>query len=125
MKKLATWCFTNKRTVIVAWVIAAVGLIAIESSTGSAYSNNFTLPNTGSFNAIKLLQHNAPKVSGDSDQIVISSTAGKLTDPAVRTRVQALLAKVATLPDVGGVASPYVIKKQIAPGGTIGFATVT
>ncbi|MHB8694139.1 MAG: MMPL family transporter, partial [Solirubrobacteraceae bacterium] len=42
-----------------------------------------------------------------------------------RTRVQALLAKVATLPDVGGVASPYVIKKQIAPGGTIGFATVT
>ena len=85
MRTLARWCFRHKWVVIAAWVIAAIGLNAIESGVGSAYSDNFKLPHTDSFDAVTLLQHNVPKASGDTDQIVIASSSGRLTDPAWRS----------------------------------------
>jgi len=49
---------------------------------GSAFTDNFKLPKTESFDAIRLLQRNAPKASGETDQIVISVKQGHVTDPA-------------------------------------------
>src|ERR1700756_562603 len=121
MTKIARFCFTNKWLVIVAWIVVAAGLIGIESSAGSAYSNNFTLPNTQSFNAYKLLLHNAPTIRGDKDQIVFRAKSGTLASPQVHGAVAALLTKVKQLPDVGAVGAPLGVSKD----GTIGYATVT
>ncbi len=125
MRTLARWCFTHRRTVVLAWVVALLGLTAIHSAAGSGYSDNFKLPHTESFDAVRLLQKNAPKVSGDTDQVVIATHTGRLIDPAVRARVRSVLASVARSPHVTGVVSPYVGSHQIAPSGQIGFATVT
>ncbi len=127
MRTLARWCFVHRRIVIAAWIVALIGITALHSGIGSGYSDNFKLPHTDSFDAVRLLQTNAPKASGDTDQIVIATSQGRLTDPAVRARVQALLAKVATTPHVTHIASPYAIggAKQISPSGQIGFANVT
>ena len=61
---------------------------------------------TQSFEALTLLERSAPKASGDVEQIVLAVDHGRVTDPAVRARAQAMLARVAALPRcrVGRVA---------------------
>ena len=111
-----------------AWLGAAiVGVTALHGAVGSSYSDNFKLPHTQSFDAIRLLQRNAPKASGDTDQLVIGARQGKVTDPAIRAKAQALFAQVAELPHVSSVASPYAPtgKAQISPNGDVAFANVT
>src|SRR6266700_2262369 len=100
MRTLARWCFVHRRIVVIAWFAALIGMTALHSAAGSAYSDNFKLPHTESFDAVRLLQRNAPKASGDTDQVVIATKAGRLTDPATRARVQSVLAKIASSPHV-------------------------
>jgi RND superfamily putative drug exporter len=127
MRKLATWCFRHRLLTVIAWVVALAGLTAIHTAAGSAYTDNFKLPHTGSFDAIRLLQRSTPRASGETDQLVIGVTHGKVTDPAVRGRAEQLFAKVAKVPDVATVASPYTpaASKQIAPDGQVAFANIT
>jgi RND superfamily putative drug exporter len=127
MRTLARWCFRHKFVTVVSWFAVLIGLTAIHSAAGSAYTDNFKLPKTESFDAIRLLQRNAPKQSGETDQIVIAVNQGRVTDPAVKTRVDQLLAQIATVPHISGVASPYApgAGRQIAPSGQIAFANVT
>ncbi len=50
-----------------------------------------------------------------------------MTDPAVRARAQATLARIAALPEVASFASPYAAggTAQIAPSAQVAFANVT
>ena len=127
MRALAGWCFTHRRIVVAAWIAALIGLTGISQSVGSTYKDSFSLPGTQSFEALTLLQHAAPAASGDREQIVVAVEHGKVTDPAVRARVDAMLARVAALGDVSSVASPYgsAGAAQISSSGRIAFANVT
>lgn len=64
--------------------------------------------------------------SGDSDQIVLQARTGTLLRPAIEARVTTMLARVAALPRVDSVISPFgsAGSDQLAKGDTIGFATV-
>jgi RND superfamily putative drug exporter len=126
VRTLARWCFRHKVIVIATWIVSLVALTAIHSAAGSAFTDNFKLPKTESFDAIRLLQRNAPKASGETDQIVIAVAHGSITDPAVRARVQKVLGQVARVPHISSVNSPYApgAAKQIAPSGQIAFANV-
>jgi RND superfamily putative drug exporter len=127
LRNLARWCFTHRRIVLLLWVASLIGLTVIHAAAGSAYSDNFDLSGTQSFDALHLLQRAAPKASGDTDQIVIATDKGRITDQAVRTQVEAMLANVARLPHVSEIASPYgpTGAAQISKSGEIGFANVT
>ncbi len=127
MRRLAKWCFTHRVVVLVAWVAAVAGANAFEAAVGSAYTDNFKLPHTESFDAVSLLQRNVPKASGDSDQIVIAVKTGRVTDPGPRARTQALLAALAGQPHVSSVGSPFAGAgaHQISPSGRVAFANVT
>ncbi len=126
MRRLASWSFNHRRIVVGASVAAFVISFVITRSVGTGYSNNFTLPSTESTQALELLQAAAPQQSGDSEQIVIGTSGGKVTDPSVEKRMQAMLARVAELPHVVGVVSPYAPEgsAQVSPDGTVAFATV-
>jgi putative drug exporter of the RND superfamily len=71
-----------------------------------------------------VLQANYPAQAGDSDQIVVQATQGTLRSPAAETAVASMLARVAKLPYVRSVTSPYGPGGQISKDGTIGLATV-
>ncbi|WP_249011083.1 MMPL family transporter [Conexibacter sp. DBS9H8] len=103
-----------------------IGFAAIAQSVGSAYKNSFSLKGTQSFEALALLQRAAPRAAGDVEQVVFSVAHGAITDPAARTRVQALLARIGALPEVSSVASPFAAGNaaQISSSGRIGFANV-
>ncbi|HET8978142.1 MAG TPA: MMPL family transporter [Solirubrobacteraceae bacterium] len=127
MRKLARWCFRHRFLTIALWLAVLVGLNGLHSLTGSAYTDNFKLSKTGSFQAMQLLARADPRASGETDQLVIAVSHGRVTDPAVRARAQRLFTRVAALPYVARVSSPYTAAtaRQIAPGQTIAFANVT
>src|SRR5947209_14478999 len=127
MRRLATWCVRHHWLTVASWIVALVALVAIHSGAGSAYTDNFKLPHTGSFDAIRLLQKSSPRSSGETDQLVIAVKQGRVTDPQTRAQAQAVFAKVAALSYVAGVGSPYTAAgaRQIAPSGQVAFANVT
>ena len=55
MRALARWCFTHRRLVVAAWVVALVALTAIHSAAGSNYRDSFCLHGTDSFDVFNFL----------------------------------------------------------------------
>lgn len=127
MRNVASWCFRHRWVALGGWVAALVALVAIHGAAGSAYTDNFKLPHTGSFDAVRLLQKASPHQSGETDQLVIGVDHGKVTDPAVVARANEVFAKVEQNPNVAKVVSPFTpeTSHQIAPGGQVAFANVT
>jgi RND superfamily putative drug exporter len=117
---------THRLAVIAAWIVVLVGTVFIQSSTGSNYSSGNSLSGTQSATAQNLLKQASPAAAGDSEQIVFATHGGSVTAPATRAQVQPMLARVAQLPNVASVTSPYTSagSKQISRDGTVAFATV-
>jgi putative drug exporter of the RND superfamily len=125
MVNIARWTMAHRRTVVVAWIVAVVGIFAVSSSVGKKTASSFTLPGTGSQQAVDLLQSKFPAQAGDADQIVLQARTGTLTDAADRSAIESMLARVGRLPHVTNVVSPYAPGQHaISRDGTIGFATV-
>jgi putative drug exporter of the RND superfamily len=127
MRSVAGWSVRHRRLVVTGWLVALIGLVALSQSLGSSYKDGLSLKGTQSFEAQTLLTKAAPKASGDREQIVVAVSKGKLTDPAVRHRVQAMLTRVAEVPYVASVTSPYSSSgsAQTSSSGQIAFANVT
>lgn len=124
MTTVARWCFSHRRLVLAAWIVALIVVSGISRSAGSSYSNNFSFPATDSGRAESIVKANFRSQSGDSDQIVVQARQGTLTDPAAKGAVTEMLASVKKLPFVTGVTSPYDRGGLISRDGTIGLATV-
>ena len=106
LARIARWCAGHRKTVLVTWIVALVGISALSSAVGTNYANNSSSGNTDSQRATDLLKRDFPTQAGDSDQIVLHARAGRITDPAIRSRVAPVLARVAQIPHVTGVVSP-------------------
>src|SRR4051794_1715083 len=125
MLRIARWTMAHRRIVVAGWIVAAVGIFAISSSVGKKTASSFTLPGTGSQQAVNLLQSRFPSQAGDTDQVVFHARSGKLTAAADRAAVAQVLSRVSRLPHVSAVVSPYATGADaIARDGTIAFATV-
>jgi RND superfamily putative drug exporter len=118
---------THRRIVIVVWLVVLVGSLGgLSSGLGNHFSDNSSLPGTGSQHASDLLRSRFPAQAGDTDQVVFHARTGRLNDPSVRAPIEAMLSRVARLPHVTSVISPYQPgTRSISPNGTTAFATVT
>jgi RND superfamily putative drug exporter len=128
MRTLAGWCVRHRRLVLIIWAIVLILSLGMVKSVGSAYSNSFSFPNTESTDAIKLLQASAPKVSGDTEQIVFATSGGyKVTDPSVEAHHRKMISKIEALPHVAPVTSPYsaAAANDINADKTVAFISVT
>ena len=89
MRALAKWCFGHKWIVLAVWIVAVAGANALEQSAGSAYSDNFRLPHTDSFDAVRLLAaQRGQRSPATPSTVVLGVRSGHVTDPAVRARVR-------------------------------------
>jgi putative drug exporter of the RND superfamily len=123
---IARWCFRHRFLVIATWVIVLIGLGALAQGVKSNYDNSFSLPGTDSTTAQQLLAKAVPAQAGDSDTIVWQVSKGTVRDPAVTTKVSAVLRQISTMPEVAAVSSPYGPHgaAQISRDGRIAYATV-
>jgi RND superfamily putative drug exporter len=128
MARWARWCFTRRRTVVAAWLLALAAVAVASVAAGSSFNSNLSLPGTDSQAAATLLTQNFPAAAGEGDQVVIQASHGTTIQSApVQSAVTAALAKVAKVPGIANVASPYAKNgaAQISRSGTIAFARVT
>ena len=125
MRSLARWCFKHRRIVVVAWLAALFGVTAIHSGVGSGYSDNFKLPHTESFDAVRLLQRNAPQGLGRHRSDRVRARSGKVTDPATARacRGTARQCRRGAPRDVRQLPVRAVGANQISPSGQIGSRT--
>src|ERR1700733_1357620 len=126
MAKIARWCFRRRFLVITLWVVALAGLAVLSQAVKSDYNDSFSLPGTGSTTAQQLLAKAIPAQSGDSDTIVWRVSAGTVRAPAIESRMTGPLNRIAAMPEVAVVASPYGPHgaAQISKDGRIAYATV-
>jgi len=115
------------RRVAIGWIVLLVVAMGASRAAKPHYVNNLSLPGTDSQRANDLLRHDFPAQSGDADQIVVHTTSGRVTDADVRARVVPVFARVARLPHVTGVVSPYASghARAVSADGRTAFATVS
>jgi RND superfamily putative drug exporter len=120
-------CFRHRYVVLAVWILALVGLAAIGSAAPAKYDNTFSVPGSDSAAALALLQEGFPARSGEQDTIVWHASQGTVRDPEVRRAMSAALARIATLPEVAAVSSPYVTggATQVSTDGRTAYAPVT
>jgi putative drug exporter of the RND superfamily len=125
--RVARWCVTHRLRTLTAWIIVLVAVGAVSSAIGARHGTQFTLKGTESQQAQDLLTRDFPAQSGDQDQIVFAAHGAAITDPAVRARIAADLARIEKLPHVDSVARPFAPggAGAISRDGRIAFATVT
>jgi RND superfamily putative drug exporter len=116
----------HRRQVILGWLATAIAVTAIAGAVGRQYANNFSLPGTDSQRAVNLLQSRFPAQSGDLEQVVWHVSSGTVSDASTKAAIEPLLAKIATLPHVTYVVSPYGAKgsQQVSANRQTAFATV-
>src|SRR5258708_3865665 len=126
MTALARWCFTRRAWILVAWLALLVILGVAGRAAGAVYSDSLTLPGTGSTTALTILEKAFPGHAGAQDTIVWRAGSGSVDARAVRTRITAMLGKVAAAPAVASVISPYSAggAAQVSRNGQIAYATV-
>ena len=112
--------FAYRRPRLVLAVAAAflVSLAALWSFVGEPFSDSFSIPGSESQELFTLLEDRFPAEAGDTATVVVQAEDG-LSDPAVSTRIDALRAGLAELPDVVSVSSPYETFGAISPDDTI------
>ena len=124
--RIARACVEHRRRTLIAWLVLIVAALIFSSAVGTRSANQFSLKGTESQRAEDLLTRAFPAQSGDIDQVVVRARQGRITDPAIRARIAPVLARIARLPHVTGVTSPYADGQQaISSDGRIAFATVT
>lgn len=126
MRAFAQWSVRHRRVVIVGWVMLILALMLLSRLAGGAVDkNDFSFSGYDSQDARVVLQREFPSAAGDTDQIVFHTESGRVTDPEVQARMQAMFAQVARQPHVVTVTDPYASGGQaIAKDGRTAFATV-
>jgi len=124
---LARWCVRHRLVAILLWLVAFGGVTAAAAVTGSAYSNDYEAPGTESGTATQLLRDGFPGLGGDSDTVVWHTTSGTVRAADVEQTMTRTLDKIADLPGVASVTSPYEGSRggQISADAHTAYATVT
>ncbi|MCW7984374.1 membrane protein [Streptomyces platensis subsp. clarensis] len=130
MTALARWCLRRRIVVIVLWLAAFAGVAVAAGVTGAAYSNNYEVPGTESGQASARMAKAFPERSGDSDTLVWHTDSGTVRSAAVKKTMRHTLEKIAALPGVSEVESPYgrhadgTGARQISKDGHTAYASV-
>ncbi|MEV8538260.1 MMPL family transporter [Streptomyces sp. NPDC051572] len=127
MAALARWCVRHRLVAVLLWLLAFGGVTAAAAVTGSAYSNDYEAPGTESGRATQLLKEGFPGLGGDSDTVVWRTSPGSVRAAAVEQTMTGALDRIADLPGVASVVSPYDGQGtgRISADGRTAYATVT
>ncbi len=126
LRTLASACHRHRRIVLVAWIVAVVGLTVLANGVGDRYREGFQQQEQlESTQAFLLLEGRFPERAGDPGQLVIRAPQ-RIDAPEVIAEVERLLAEIETVEHVTGTTSPYEPEgaRQRAPGGEIAYAQI-
>jgi putative drug exporter of the RND superfamily len=125
MRRFASWTTSHRKTVIVGWIVALIGVGMISGAVGSDFTEEFKLPESDSQEAFDLLETKFPAQAGETATIVFKADGG-VESPAVEKKMEGVFAKAEKLPHVSEVVSPYGDEgaADVSEDGKIAYATV-
>jgi len=106
--RLGSFCARRAWLVLLVWLVVVLLVGAGRLTLGARTSNDIRLPGTETQTATDFLAREFPPQQNGQSPVVFYDRAGKLTDPAARKAVEASLKRMAALPDVYSVTSPFV-----------------
>ena len=109
MGALSRWAVNRPWLALGAWVILSVIVGVLGTRFGGTLNDSFSLPDTESLKATEMLTKvkGAGEATSTTARVVWSPESGTVTDPAVIAAVTPALEKIAALPSVSCVATPY------------------
>ena len=118
---LARFCVRRKWLVVFGiWVPLLLVVNVIATAAGSAFSTDFTPPDSESADVIDQIEGVSPERAGFTGQVVFTAEQG-VDDPAVMDAMNGLFAQIDELDGIE-VVNPYVVDDQVSADGTIAFA---
>ena len=108
MGAVSRWAVNKPWQAVIVWVVALVVIFGSAAAFKGQYKDTFNLPDTESTTAMHLLAEKFPDAAKQQASIVFSPESGKITDPAVKQRIEALATEVKQIPSVGTVETPYI-----------------
>ncbi|MHB0914220.1 MAG: MMPL family transporter [Thermoleophilia bacterium] len=122
---IAGFSFRHRWLVLAVWIAMLAGINYWSQQAGSAFSFDFELPGSDSQGAMDILEERFPSRSGATGNLVFKADAG-VDDPAVREQVAAISDRIARVPHVEAVVSPYSPEGigQVSPEGRIARAVI-
>ncbi|MEU7583045.1 MMPL family transporter [Streptomyces sp. NPDC041068] len=125
--KLGRFAFRRRGLTTLLWVLVLGGVGFAATSAPTPPADTFSMPGTESQKAYDLLEKKFPGASADgaSARVVMRAPDGrKITDPAEKKKVDALLADLRKAPQVAAVADPFKVK-SVSKDGTTAYAIAT
>ncbi|WP_264937217.1 MMPL family transporter [Streptomyces sp. A012304] len=126
MAALAQWCVRHRLVAFLLWLLVLGGTAGAAALTGSTYSNDYDVSGTESGRATRLLEDGFPGLGGDSDTVVWHTGSGTVRAADVEQTMTRTLERIADLPAVASVTSPYDDQgaARISRDGRTAYATV-
>ncbi len=106
-----------------AWAIVVAVVVAMASTIGGAFADDFAAPGTQSETAMALLEERFPEAAGGSAMAVFAAPGGTGIEDH-RPAIDAALGRISTVPHVAAVEDPFDVG-TVSGDGRIGFATIT
>ncbi len=108
MGRISQWAIRRPVATLLIWLLAILGVGALALVAEGKFNDSFSLPNTQSALAQGLLEEVSPQdANANTATIVWSPASGTVNDESVKTEIDALLTKVATVNGVTCITSPY------------------
>jgi RND superfamily putative drug exporter len=118
---VARFCVRRKWLVVFGiWVPVLLVVNVVAAAAGSAFSTDFTPPDSESADVIDQIEGVSPERAGFTGQVVFTAEQG-VDDPAVMDAMNGLFAQIDELDGIE-VVSPYVADDQVSADGTVAFA---
>ena len=124
LHRIGSFSSRNRRLVLAAWIVVAVGLALLNRTVGGVAVDNFEVPGVESQAATDMLKQRFPERAGATAMVVFHTATGAITDPALAVGVTATIDEVRALPHVLAVTEPLASPRSIAPDATTAFASV-
>ena len=124
--RLGTWCHDHRRIVLSLWIATLVFGGVVSGTAGSAFRDEFTLPDVESRDGFDILDEEfGGQGTGMTGTVVFRAEQG-VDDATVQAVMTDLFAEVAQIDDIDRVDSPYAPEggRQISSDGTIAYANV-
>ncbi|MGE0309745.1 MAG: MMPL family transporter, partial [Acidimicrobiia bacterium] len=122
--RLGRWIAAHHRLVLVAWVVAVLGLVGLNRVAGGDAVDDFRVPGVESQAAVDLLEQRFPERAGATAMVVFHVDDGTVNDPATAAAIDATITEVASLEHVLAVTDPLAGPRSISPDGSTAFAAV-
>ncbi len=107
LARLATFCYRRRWRVLIAWVVALVGISILGQTVGGDLLKTFSLPGTESQAAFDVLKKDFARKGDTGDLVFKVRGSGDVFSPDVRTKITGVVEELRKQPHVVSITTPY------------------